>query len=658
MGDVACKTAALSPRRRAPRYKPAMRFPPAFLDELKARLPVSEVARRRVKLTKAGREWKGLSPFSPEKTPSFFVNDQKQAWFDFSSGRNGSIFDFVMLTEGVAFPEAVERLAAMAGLQLPTVTPEAEQRERRRATLHEAMELAAQFFQEQLQGRGGARARGYLQDRAIAPQAQKLFRIGYAPNERFALRDWLAAKNVPAEVMTEAGLLIHGEDIAVPYDRFRDRVMFPIEDARGRVIAFGGRALEKDVPAKYLNSPETPLFHKGATLYNLHRARKAAHDGAVVVAVEGYVDVIAMVGAGFPGAVASCGTALTPEQCALLWRLSPEPTLCFDGDRAGRKAAFRALDVALPTLGPDKSFRFALLPEGQDPDDLARSGGADAIRDVLDQARPLVDLLWGREVEAAGDLSTPERRAGLERRLDEIARSIGDEALRRAYRDELGKRLEALLGRGARVGAQRRPAATRRPGGRFAPAERRGYVTEPAAVGPGLAQSALLRSAAAPAREMVIVAALLAQPALLADHAEDLAALDFAGRDTKRLLAALVALGHEDLARPDLIVALEEIGLGPERARLESDPALAPIAALRPQAERDDAEKVLRQAMWVHRRFGALQRELREAEAALAEEPTEARFAHLNEVKTQLANLEGGEAAVEGNGLDDAASSL
>lgn len=634
-----------------------MRFPPSFLEELKARLPVSEVARRRVKLVKAGREWKGLSPFSPEKTPSFFVNDQKQAWFDFSSGQNGSIFDFVMLTEGVAFPEAVERLAAMAGLALPSVTPEAEQREKRRATLHDAMELAARFFEEQLQGRAGAKARGYLQDRAITAQAQKLFRIGYAPAERFALRDWLAAKDVPIEVMTESGLLIHGEDIAVPYDRFRDRVMFPIEDARGRVIAFGGRALEKDVPAKYLNSPETPLFHKGATLYNLHRARKAAHDGAATVAVEGYVDVIAMTMAGFPGAVASCGTALTSEQCELLWRVAPEPTLCFDGDRAGRKAAFRALDVALPMLGPDKSFRFALLPEGQDPDDLARSGGPDAIGEVLEQARPLVDLLWGREVEAAGDLSTPERRAGLERRLDEVARAISDEGLRRAYREELSKRLETLLGRGARPGPVRRQAAARR-GGRFAPQERRGYVSEPLPVGPGLAQSALLRAAAAPAREAVIVGALLGHPDLLGDHAEELVALDFSGRDTRRLLNALIALGHEDLARPDLIGALEEIGLGPERARLEADPALAPIAALRPQAAREDADKVLRQAMWMHRRSGALQRELRLAEAAFAADPTEPQLAHLNEIKTQLANLEGGEATIEGFGLGEADSSI
>jgi DNA primase len=636
-----------------------MRFPPSFLDELKARLPVSEVARRRVKLVKAGREWKGLSPFSPEKTPSFFVNDQKQAWFDFSSGQNGSIFDFVMLTEGVGFPEAVERLAGMAGLALPTVTPEAEAREKRRATLHDAMELAATFFEEQLQGRAGARARGYLRDRAISEKAQKLFRIGYAPAEKFALRDWLAAKDVPVEVMTESGLLIHGEDIAVPYDRFRDRVMFPIEDARGRVIAFGGRAMEKDVPAKYLNSPETPLFHKGATLYNLHRVRKAAHDGAPVVAVEGYVDVIAMVMAGFPGAVASCGTALTPEQCELLWRMAPEPTLCFDGDRAGRKAAFRALDVALPMLGPDRSFRFALLPEGQDPDDLARAGGPAAIGEVLAQARPLVDLLWGREVEAAGDLTTPERRAGLERRLDEVTRPIPDEALRRAYREEFVRRLDALLGRGPRAagpggpgGGRRQSGALRRGQGRFAQPERRGYVSEPLAVGPGLAQSALVRAAAAPPREAVIVAALTAHPELLADHAEELSELEFSGRDTRRLLNALITLGHEHLERPDLLGALEEIGLGPERARLEADPALAPIAALRPQAERADAEAVLRQAMWMHRRSGALLKELRQAETALAAEPTEANFAHLNEIKFQLANLEGGEAAIEGFGGD------
>src|SRR3954471_14676576 len=319
-----------------------MRFPPSFLDDLRARLPVSEVVGRRVKLKKAGREWKGLSPFNKEKTPSFFVNDQKAAWFDFSSGKNGNIFDFLMMTDGVTFPEAVERLASMAGVPLPRSTPEAEAREERRKTLHEVVELAAKFFEATLAARVGAKARGYLADRAIEPKTQLRFRIGYAPGERFALKEHLGGQGVLTDDMIEAGLLVSGEDIPVPYDRFRDRVMFPITDLRGRVIAFGGRALEKDVPAKYMNSPETPLFHKGDNLYNLAPARLATHNGAPLVVVEGYVDVIAMVTAGFAGSVAPLGTALTESQLALLWKMVEEPILCFDGDKAGQKAAWRA----------------------------------------------------------------------------------------------------------------------------------------------------------------------------------------------------------------------------------------------------------------------------------------------------------------------------
>lgn len=234
-----------------------MRFTPEFLDELRARLPVSEVVGKRVKLKKAGREWKGLSPFQQEKTPSFFVNDQKQAWFDFSSGLNGNIFDFLMKTEGVTFPEAVERLAAMAGVPLPAVTPDAARHEQHRRTLHDVMELATKFFADTLASRNGAKARGYLADRAISPATQLQFRMGYAPPDRFALKEHLGAQGISTEDMVEAGLLVSGEDKPVPFDRFRDRVMFPITDARGRVIAFGGRALEKDVPAKYLNSPST-----------------------------------------------------------------------------------------------------------------------------------------------------------------------------------------------------------------------------------------------------------------------------------------------------------------------------------------------------------------------------------------------------------------
>src|SRR5690349_11048212 len=421
-----------------------MRFTPQLLDELRARLPVSEVVGKRVKLRKAGREWKGLSPFQQEKTPSFTVNDQKGFYHCFSAGKHGNIFDFIMETEGVPFPEAVERCAAMAGLALPAATPDAARFEQRRKTLHDIMELAAKYFQDTLASRLGAKARGYLGDRAISPATQLQFRLGYAPGERFALKEHLGSQGISTEDMVEAGLLIGGEDIPVPYDRFRDRVMVPITDWRGRVIAFGGRALEKDVAAKYLNSPETPLFHKSATLYNIAGARKAAHEGAPVIAVEGYIDVIAMVTAGFEATVAPLGTALTAEQLALMWRLADEPILCFDGDEAGRRAAYRAVDIALPLLKPGKSLKFAGLPDGQDPDDLARAGGRAAIEDVLSAARPLAHVLWARESEA-GPFDTPERRAALEARSAQIIATIADETVRRYYKQDFATRLRQMF---------------------------------------------------------------------------------------------------------------------------------------------------------------------------------------------------------------------
>src|SRR3954465_4520700 len=449
-----------------------MRFTPQFLEELRERLPASEVVGRRVKLKKAGREYKGLSPFQQEKTPSFFVNDEKQAWFDFSSGLNGNIFDFVMETEGVPFAEAVERLASMAGMALPAATPDAARHEQRRKTLYDVMELATKFFADTLASRNGAKARGYLADRAISPAVQLQFRIGYAPSERFALKEHLGSQGIPVEDMIEAGLLVAGDDIPVPYDRFRDRVMFPISDLRGRVIAFGGRALEKDAPAKYLNANENALFHKGGTLYNIAAARQAAHQGATLVAVEGNVDVIAMVTAGFAASVAPLGTALTESQLALLWKMADEPILCFDGDKAGQKAAFRAADLALPHLKPGKSLRFALLPEGQDPDDLARSGGRAAIEEVIGAARGLADIIWSREIEG-GTFATPERRAALEARIGELVNGIRDEVIRRYYRQDLVERLQRMFapegGRGGYGRGNYRNAPGGESGRRFAP---------------------------------------------------------------------------------------------------------------------------------------------------------------------------------------------
>src|SRR5215468_5475684 len=549
-----------------------MRFTPQFLDELKARLPVSEVVGRRVKLRKAGREWKGLSPFNKEKTPSFFVNDQKQAWFDFSSGKNGSIFDFVMLTEGLSFPEAVERLAAEAGMPLPKVSHEEEAREEKRRTLADVMEIAAQFFEATLAGRTGAKARGYLADRGLDSPTQVKFRLGYATPERFALKEHLGNQGVSVEDMVAAGLLVSGEDIPVPYDRFRDRVMFPIGDVRDRIIAFGGRALEKDAQAKYLNSPETSLFHKGATLYNIAMARAAAHKGSPVVAVEGYVDVIAMVNAGYEGAVAPLGTALTADQLALAWKMADEPILCFEGDSAGHRAAYRAVDLALPLLKPGKSLRFASLPEGQDPDDLWRSGGREAIEAVLLAARPLADVLWTRETEA-GSLATPERRAALEARVGEITAGIGDETVRKYYRRDFGDRLRRLFfderprsgqpsGRGGNSewrGANR----GRKPGRNSPPPRYSPFAPRPGAAraaqgpyegpyvvaSPQLAASPLLRGRAAiPRREALILQAAINHPWLLDEHLEALANIEFRHPDAEKLKAALIDIAAHGLA--------------------------------------------------------------------------------------------------------------
>ncbi|MFO1126159.1 MAG: DNA primase [Methylocystis sp.] len=624
-----------------------MRFSPSFLDEIRARVPVSDVVRQKVKLKKEGREWRGLSPFNAEKTPSFYVNDQKMRWFDFSAGKNGNVFDFLMETEGLSFPEAVERLAALAGLALPVETKEQQEQDRRRATLGDVLEAAAVFFERQLAGAAGRDARAYLDRRQISPDSREKFRLGFAPPERHALRDHLAAKGASVETMIEAGLLVHGEDIAVPYDRFRNRIMFPICDRAGRVIAFGGRALDADAQAKYLNSPETPLFHKGATLYNLHNARKAAHESGAVIAVEGYVDVIALAAAGFPNAVAPLGTALTAEQCALLWRLAEEPILCFDGDKAGLKAAFRAVDTALPLIGPSRSLRFVLLPDGQDPDELLRSGGPDGLADALSRPLPLVDLLWMRETESA-TLDTPERRAALERRLREIVGQIADEDLRRHYIQELSARLDRLFGRDQRT-KYRRSDFPWRGRGRL---PRRSDET-PLTIGSALANSPLFRgvkSGIAP-REALILLILINHPDLIDPRAEDLATLDLNSADARALRDALLRFAERgDANKVELRAFLASLGLDPIVARLEAMAAHSTLWSVRPEAAAADAGESLRQAFALHRRSLALNRELRAVQAVLADDPNERDYARLKDIQTQLSALDGAEAAVEGYG--------
>ena len=629
-----------------------MRYPSEILDEIRVRLPVSAVVGRKVRLKRAGREWKGLSPFNAEKTPSFTINDQKGFYHCFSSGKHGDIFTFVMETEGVSFPEAVERLAAEAGVALPAISREASEAESRRKSLHEVMELAAAYFEAQLHGRAGVAARDYLARRGLSGDIQRRFRIGYASAERYALRDHLAAKGVAAEVMVELGLLVSGEDVSVPFDRFRDRVMFPIADGRGRIVAFGGRAMSADVPAKYLNSPDTPLFNKGRLLYNLHQARGPAHERGTIVVVEGYVDVIAMTMAGFANAIAPLGTALTEDQLALLWRFADEPILCFDGDKAGRRAAYRAIDLALPNLTAGKSLRFALLPDGQDPDDLLRAGGPSAVERVLNAARPLVDLLWARETEA-GPLDTPERRAALEQRLRQALGAIRDETLRRYYRDNIDARLAAIRE------AERRPFRRDFGGGdragnrgQWSSAGERHQAGRPAALraSPLLAKSALfLGGSASSSREAFILSVLSAHPELLHEHAETLSELDLAGRDAKAARGVLLdcAAGGEGGDPAILAARLARAGLGKAAAELAARVGSGDRWALDPHADPLRLTDALRQAFILHRRARTLHSELRAAERALAEEESEANLAWLREVQNQLSSVAGAEADAE-----------
>jgi len=611
-----------------------------------------------------------LSPFNQEKTPSFFVNDQKMAWFDFSSGKNGSIFDFLMMTEGVSFPEAVERLAQQAGMTLPKVSQEDEVREQHRRTLNDVVELAAEFFQATLASRVGARARGYLADRALDPAMQLKFRIGYAPAERFALKEHLGAQGVSVEDMIEAGLLVSGDDIPVPYDRFRDRVMFPITDLRGRVIAFGGRALEKDAQAKYLNSPETPLFHKGGTLFNVAAARAAAHQGAEVIAVEGYVDVIALVSVGYEASVAPLGTALTADQLLLLWKMADEPILCFDGDSAGRRAAYRAVDIALPLLKPGKSLRFASLPDGQDPDDLVRSGGRQAVADVLSAARPLSQMLWMRETEAGG-LDTPERRAAFEARLTEVMGLIGDETVRKYYRRDFGDRLRQLFeAEGARpyrqdqrrgfspvrsgfpprpgLGGRRSPSGRDRPAGSFGNGQP--YVV----MSQQLAASPVHRGhrAAVPRREALILQALVNHPWLAHDHLEELAQIEFRHADAQKLRGALLdLLAHDGDTGPEALrAALEAGGFAGLLARVENGITTSSVWGAGREAAPDDVLMTWKQLVALHRQWHSLIKELKDAEQALGQDTTEANYSWLQDVKARLSVIDGTEAMIEGFG--------
>lgn len=624
-----------------------MLFSKDFLEEIKTRIPVSEVVSGRVKLRRHGREFIGLSPFNQEKSPSFTVNDQKGFYHCFSSGKHGDIFSFLMETEGLEFNEAVERLAERAGLQVPKPTPEAAREARRRTELTDVMAMAARYFIDQLHAGEGREALEYLERRGLSFETIKRFGLGYAPNSRIALKSHLKAKGVEIGQMIEAGLLIHGEDIAEPYDRFRDRVMFPIQDARGRVIAFGGRALSKDVQAKYLNSPETPLFHKGHVLYNAHRARAAAHDSGSVLVMEGYMDVIAASQAGFAHAVAPLGTALTGDQMQLLWRYSEQPVLCFDGDKAGLKAAYRAVETALPLLQPGKSLRFALLPEGQDPDDLIRNQGRKALEEIIAQARPLFHMLWARET-AEGSFEEPEARAALEQRLKALVASIAEPSVRHWYDDALREKLRTAFrpqwqpsqsSRGFNAGGKGR-------GGRGAPLAK-GHSD-------GLLRSSLIQTRAnLSPREAVLVMTVINHPALLESHAEDFAALKLSGRDLEVLRQALfdelALMGDEALSMTERLTArgfaatMENVaGIARKHAAnwfMQKDTALV------------DVEAAWAHMVALHAKRHNLSHELEDAVRRYDETSAEEDFERIRSLRLALDSVEGQETELEHYGV-------
>jgi DNA primase len=525
---------------------------PAFLDELRARVAVSTVVARRVKLSRAGREMKGCCPFHNEKSPSFFVNDDKGFYHCFGCGAHGDVIRFVVEQEGLGFIDAVKSLAAEAGLALPEETPEARERAQAAEGLHDVTGKAATWFAQQLRDTGGTMARAYLTNRGILERTAHDFGLGFAPDGRSRLRAALASAGDAK--LIETGLLIQPEAEGTakagdPYDRFRGRLMFPIRDPRGRVIGFGGRILGDGQP-KYLNSPDTPLFDKGRTLYNLDRAGPVARKSLRLIVVEGYMDVIGLAQAGFADAVAPLGTALTEAQLALMWRIVPEPVLCFDGDAAGQRAGLRALHRALPLLGPGKSLRFATLPPGKDPDDLVRAGGPAAFDAVLTASEPLIDRLWRSETEGVAT-TTPEQRAAVLASLDARAGIIADATLQRFYRTELRDRFYALFRRPERTPWVKGGAPARAPSPGILLAER-----------PDMGE-AMIRQ--------VLVACLL-RPELIDAGFERLAALSIADSGHARLLAAMLDAATAD---PDVSPAALRNHLDVRGAGAMADEVLA-----------------------------------------------------------------------------------
>jgi DNA primase len=418
-----------------------MRYPPQFLDRLRQHYRLSEVIGQRITLKRSGREYSGLCPFHNEKSPSFTVNDEKAFYHCFGCGAHGDVIGFLKEYENLSYPQAVESLARQAGITLPQPTREQKQQIDRAERLYQVMDAAAHWFTLQLRLAGGSEARDYLARRGLSDETVKEFRLGYGPQKRTALKDALMQRGFSEAELREVGLLATLEEGGNSFDKFRGRLMFPIHDGGGRVIAFGGRLIDPEAKGpKYLNSPDTPLFKKSYNLYHLDVARRAAAKSGSLLVVEGYMDVIALAQAGFPQAVAPLGTAITQEQLGMLWGIVSEPLLCLDGDAAGWRAMERALDLALPLLQPGKSLAFVRLPQGEDPDSLVQKHGKAALETLLAQKMPLIDVFW-EKYYGQRPHQTPEQQAGTEQALKIAVDRIHHPSVRSHYHQAIKERL-------------------------------------------------------------------------------------------------------------------------------------------------------------------------------------------------------------------------
>lgn len=558
-----------------------MRFDERFIEELKARLRPSDVIGRTVKLKRQGREFVGLSPFSKEKSPSFFVNDDKGFFHDFSSGKHGDIISFLQETERLSFVEAVSRLAGEAGMQLPAEDPQAAEREQKRQGLADWMDLSQKWFAANLRRSVGKAAREYLEKRGLPEDQWERFGLGYAPNDREGLKQALIQRGARPGDLVEAGLLIAPEGGGQPYDRFRDRLMFPILDARGRIVSFGGRAMNPDDRAKYLNGPETSLFHKGATLYGLPEARRIMGAGSRgeqgIIVVEGYMDVIACQRAGLP-AVAPMGTALTEEQMAVLWRVSAEPVLCFDGDAAGQRAAGRAIERALPLLKPERSLQFVTLSDGLDPDDMLREKGAAVLREAMLQTVPFSRKLFEKERLEVGALDTPEKEAGLLVRLRKAAATIADPDLSKTYKDYLV---------GAFYQMVRPSEAERKQARRVLDRDRKARQAQVVMdVTPEARASAMALSRAPKPIISAVIEGLISHPSLVLDRSEVLGVQGFGDAGLDRLMNDLIRLTYDASAMSEGLIRarLQALGHADALKRIDRTSKIAHAPFLSPDA--------------------------------------------------------------------------